>query len=52
VDVIITDKAVFQVAPEGLVLTELAEGMTLEGLKAITQAEFSVAPELRAYRLA
>ena len=52
VDVIITEKAVFHVTPEGLVLAELAPGLTPGDLRACTEAEFTVAPDLCAYRLA
>jgi 3-oxoacid CoA-transferase B subunit len=52
VKVIITEKAVFQVTPEGLVLRELVAGLSLDGLKEITEAEFTTAPDLCAYRLA
>lgn len=51
VDVIITDKAVFQVTADGLVLTEVAPGASVEDIKAITEAEFTVAPNLCQYRI-
>lgn len=50
-DVIITDKAVFNVTPQGLVLKEAVAGMTADDIKAITEAEFTVAPDLCEYRL-
>lgn len=40
VDMIITEKAVFEVGPECLVLKELAPGMTVEELRKCTEAEF------------
>jgi 3-oxoacid CoA-transferase B subunit len=52
VKVIITDKAVFEVAPQGLVLKELAAGLTESELRKITEADFTVSPELCDYRLA
>jgi acyl CoA:acetate/3-ketoacid CoA transferase beta subunit len=47
VDLIITDRCVFDVTPDGLVLTELAEGETPEGLREVTGASFRVAPSVR-----
>ena len=52
VKVIITEKAVFHVTPEGLVLKEIAAGMSEADLRKITAAEFRTAPDLCAYRLA
>ena len=51
VRVIITDKAVFEVTPEGLLLKELVPDLDPEGLRLITHASFTVAPDLRPYRL-
>lgn len=45
VDMIVTEMAVFDVTPEGLVLRELNDDYTLEELKAATEAEFIV-PEV------
>ena len=42
VDRIITDQAVFDVTPDGLVLRRLAPGVTVEELRAITGAGFAV----------
>lgn len=50
VDVIITDKAVFNVSADGLVLKELAEGLTVDDIKAMTDAEFVVDAGLCTYR--
>lgn len=48
VDMIITEKAVFDVSKEnGLILKELAEGVSVEEVKATTDAEFQVAPNLK-----
>jgi 3-oxoacid CoA-transferase subunit B len=43
VDVIITDLAVFEVGHKGLVLTELAPGVTLDDVRAQTEASFVAA---------
>ncbi|EAX48293.1 3-oxoacid CoA-transferase, B subunit [Thermosinus carboxydivorans Nor1] len=51
VDVIITDKAVFNVTPQGLVLKEIVPGLTVQDIKNITTAEFTVADDLCEYRL-
>ncbi|NCB64354.1 MAG: 3-oxoacid CoA-transferase subunit B [Clostridia bacterium] len=51
VDVIITEKAVFHVTPEGLVLKEIARELSVEELAGMTGAEFSVAPDLCEYRI-
>ena len=50
VDLIVTDKAVFAVTTEGLVLKEIVTGMSVEELRKNTGAEFSVAPDLCEYR--
>ncbi|KAG7299780.1 Succinyl-CoA:3-ketoacid coenzyme A transferase 1-mitochondrial [Plutella xylostella] len=48
VDMIITEKCVFEVDPEkGLTLTELAEGVTIEDVIVSTGCEFNVAPEVK-----
>ena len=57
VDMVITDLAVFQVKKgmggvNSLVLTELAEGVTLEEVKAKTEATFLVSPDLKTMLLA
>jgi acetate CoA/acetoacetate CoA-transferase beta subunit len=51
VNVIITDKAVFHVSDQGLVLQEAAAGLGVEDIRAITEAAFTVAPDLCEYRL-
>jgi len=51
VDLIITELAVFDVdSATGLTLIELAEDTTLEELREVTEAEFSVSPDLCAMR--
>ena len=47
VDLIITDRCVFEVRPEGLLLTEMADGETVDALRAATGAPFRVAETLR-----
>jgi len=44
---IITDRAVLDVTPEGLVLVEIAEGYTAEEIQASTQPRLIVSPELK-----
>ena len=46
VDLIITDLAVFEVGENGLTLTEIADGVTLDEIRAGTEAKFAVAPGL------
>lgn len=51
VDVIITDKAVFEVTGDGLMLAEVAEGLTVDDIREITEADFVVAKNIRPYQL-
>jgi 3-oxoacid CoA-transferase subunit B len=44
---IITDRAVLDVTPEGLVLTEVAEGYTADDIQAWTQPKLIVSPDLK-----
>lgn len=46
VDMIITEKAVFNFENGELVLKEIAEGLTLEDIKAVTEPEFKVCDSL------
>lgn len=46
VDMIVTNLAVFHVAESGLILSELAPGITVEQVKNATEAEFMVSPQL------
>ncbi|HXR97413.1 MAG TPA: 3-oxoacid CoA-transferase subunit B [Terriglobales bacterium] len=50
VDFIVTEMAWIRVAPEGLVLEEIAPDVTLEQVKAATGARLLIAPDLRAMR--
>lgn len=52
VNVIITEKAVFQVTPQGLLLQEIAAGYSTEDIRSCTEADFSVAATCCPYRLA
>lgn len=51
VDMIVTEKAVFQVTPDGLVLTEIVDGLTVDDIRAITEADFTVTDDLLAYQV-
>lgn len=51
VDLIVTDLAVIEVTPEGLVLTEVAPGVTAEQVQAFTEPRLHVAAELHEMRL-
>ena len=47
VDCLITDLAVFRFTKEGMLLTELQEGVTVEDVRTSTEADFAVSPELK-----
>lgn len=47
VNSLITDFAVFEFTPSGMVLTEIAEGMTVEEIKERTEASYTVSPDLK-----
>jgi len=49
VDIIVTEMALFRYKPEGLVLEELGPEATIEDVKAATQAEFIVSPDLKRF---
>lgn len=51
VDVIVTEKAVFQVTPAGLVLAEIRDGLTVDDIRTITEADFTVSDDLVAYQV-
>jgi 3-oxoacid CoA-transferase len=46
VNMIVTEMAVIDVTPEGLVLREIAEGTTVEAVKAATAAPLAVSPNI------
>ena len=47
VSVVVTEKAVFDLGPEGLVLREALPGLDARAIAAITEAEFTVSPSFR-----
>ena len=47
VNLIVTDMAVIEVTKDGLVLTEVAPGVSVEDVRAATAAPFKVRPKLR-----
>jgi len=46
VDLIVTDLAVISVTPKGLVLQEVATGLTAEDVQSVTEAKLIVSPDL------
>ncbi len=51
VNIIITEKAVFKVTPDGLVLTEVLDGLSVDDIRSITEADFVVSPQLSPYQV-
>ena len=51
VDLIVSDVAVIEVTPDGLLLREVAPGWTAEEVQALTEPELKVAPDLREMEL-
>jgi 3-oxoacid CoA-transferase B subunit len=47
VDLIVTELAVIEVTPDGLVLREIAEDTTPEAVQKLTEARLRVAPDLK-----
>lgn len=47
VHTIVTDHALFDVGPDGLILKELAPGVSVEDVRKITEAHFVEAPEIK-----
>ncbi len=47
VDLIVTEKAVIEVTPKGLVLKEIASDTTVDEVKRLTEAELTVSPDLK-----
>lgn len=47
VKMIVTELAVIDVTPDGLILTELAPGSTPESIQAVTEASLQISPQLR-----
>jgi 3-oxoacid CoA-transferase B subunit len=52
VDLIITNLCVFDVVDNGLVLIEVAEGQTVDTIRAVTEADFTVSADLCTMRQA
>jgi 3-oxoacid CoA-transferase subunit B len=46
VDLVITELGVFEIGPQGLTLTEVADGVTVEEIRAKTEAPFATRPGL------
>ena len=46
VNLIVTDLAVISVTPEGLVLEEVAAGLTADDVQSVTEAKLTVSPDL------
>jgi 3-oxoacid CoA-transferase subunit B len=51
VDLIITDLAVIEVTPKGLVLKEVAPGWTAKDIQALTEPKLKIAPDLKEMEL-
>ena len=51
VDLIVTDLAVMEVSPDGLVLKEVAPGWTPDDVQALTEPELLLAPDLKEMEL-
>jgi len=47
VDLIITERCVFDVTPQGLVLTEINPMFTIDDIKACTTADFTISPRVK-----
>ena len=47
VNMIVTEKCVLEVVPEGLMITEIAPGLILEDVQAATEADLIVSPDLK-----
>ncbi|MGB8653329.1 MAG: CoA transferase subunit B [Candidatus Acidiferrales bacterium] len=51
VDLIVTELAVIEVTPQGLLLREVAPGVTREDVQRVTEAELRIAPDLKTMAL-
>jgi 3-oxoacid CoA-transferase subunit B len=51
VDLIVTDIAVVEVTPKGLLLKEIAPGWTTKEVQALTEPKLMIAPDLKAIEL-
>ncbi|MCA9523615.1 MAG: CoA transferase subunit B [Myxococcales bacterium] len=52
VDTIVSDLCMMRITPEGLVLEEIAPGLTVDDIRRATEPEFKVSPTVREIRLA
>ena len=48
---IVTEMAVFKIENKKMTLIEHAEGVTIEDIKAVTPAEYTVSPDLKVMEL-
>jgi 3-oxoacid CoA-transferase B subunit len=51
VHLIVTDLAVIEVTPRGLVLKEVAPGITAEDVQSVTEPKLIISPELKEMQL-
>jgi 3-oxoacid CoA-transferase subunit B len=51
VNMIFTDLAVIEVAPQGLILKEIYPGLTAEDIQSVTEPKLLVAPDLKEIEL-
>jgi len=51
VDTVITDLAVIKVRPEGMVLTEIAPGIAIKDIQALTEPTLIIAPDVHEMKL-
>ena len=51
VDTIVTELALIDVTPDGLLLKEIAPGTSVEAIQRLTDASLRVSPDLHAYRI-
>jgi 3-oxoacid CoA-transferase subunit B len=51
VDTIVTELAVIEVTPEGLLLKEVAPGVSVEAVQKATEPTLKLSPDLRAYKV-
>ena len=51
VSLIVTDLAVIEVTPEGLLLTEVAPGLSVKDVQSVTEAKLKVSPDLTEIQL-
>jgi acyl CoA:acetate/3-ketoacid CoA transferase beta subunit len=51
VDLIVTDLAVIEVTPKGLLLREVAPGLTAEDVQSVTEPKLIISPDLKEIQL-